>query len=322
MIARSSRASPGGSSALRTSWTRRSEFVTVPSLSAQRRGRREDDVGQLGGRGQEDVLDDHEVARAQQVARPLLVGLGLDRVLADHVERLELAALHRVEHPGQVPATLRRDRHAPGRIELGPQRVVLDVLEAGQPIRQRAHVAAALDVVLATQRVEPGAVPPDVPGEQREADQRQDVVDGVVVLRDPERPADHRPVGRGEGVRGLADRRRRDAGLALGVGEGVRLDVRPVGLEARGGVVDERLVLEPGLDDLAGHRVGQGDVAADVEAEPQVGPFGGRRPARVDRDEPRPAVDALQQVVEEDRVGLAGVAAPQEDEIRLLDLTV
>ena len=34
MIQRSSRASPGGSSALRTRWTRRSEFVTVPSLSA------------------------------------------------------------------------------------------------------------------------------------------------------------------------------------------------------------------------------------------------------------------------------------------------
>ena len=35
MIQRSSRASPGGSSALRTRWTRRSEFVTVPSVSAQ-----------------------------------------------------------------------------------------------------------------------------------------------------------------------------------------------------------------------------------------------------------------------------------------------
>ena len=34
MIQRSSRASPGGSSALRTRWTRRSELVTVPSLSA------------------------------------------------------------------------------------------------------------------------------------------------------------------------------------------------------------------------------------------------------------------------------------------------
>jgi hypothetical protein len=76
------------------------------------------------------------------------------------------------------------------------------------------------------------------------------------------------------------------------------------------------------VDDLAGHRVGQGDIASDVEAEPQVGPFGGARPPGVDRDQPRAAVDALEEVVEEDRMGLAGVAAPQEDEIRLLDLTV
>jgi hypothetical protein len=76
------------------------------------------------------------------------------------------------------------------------------------------------------------------------------------------------------------------------------------------------------VDDLAGHRVGQGDVAPDVEPEPQVGPFGRARPARVDRDQPGAAVDPAEQVVEEDRVGLAGVAAPQEDEIRLLDLTV
>jgi hypothetical protein len=76
------------------------------------------------------------------------------------------------------------------------------------------------------------------------------------------------------------------------------------------------------VDDLAGHRIGQGDIAADIEPQPQVGPFGRRRAARVDRDQPGAAVDPAEQVMEEDRVGLAGVAAPQDDEIRLLDLTV
>ena len=73
-----------------------------------------------------------------------------------------------------------------------PQLVVLDVLEARQPIRERAHVAAALDVVLAAERVEAAAPPPDVPAQQREVDQRQDVVDRVVVLGDAQGPADHR----------------------------------------------------------------------------------------------------------------------------------
>jgi hypothetical protein len=81
-------------------------------------------------------------------------------------------------------------------------------------------------------------------------------------------------------------------------------------------------MVEAGVNDLAGHGVGQGDVAADVETEPQVGPLGGARAARVDRNQAGPAVDPLEQVMEEDRMGLAGVTAPQEDEIRLLDLTV
>jgi hypothetical protein len=33
-------------------------------------------------------------------------------------------------------------------------------------------------------------------------------------------------------------------------------------------------------------------------------------------------MDALQQMVEEDRMGLAGIGAPEEDDVRLLDLPV
>ena len=54
----------------------------------------------------------------------------------------------------------------------------------------------------------------------------------------------------------------------------------------------------------------------------RIGPFRRRRPARVDRVEPGAVADALEQVVEEDRVRLAGVAAPQDDQVRLFDLTV
>ena len=238
------------------------------------RGRRQDHVGELRGLGQEQVLDDEEVEALEQVDRPLLVGLGLDRVLADAVDRGQVAALHGVEHARQVPAALRRDGDAPLGVELGAERVVLDVLEARQPVGQGAHVAAALDVVLATQRVDAAAVAPDVTGQQDERDQRQDVVDRVVVLGDAERPADHRARGRGEGVGELADGLGRDAGLALGVLERVRLDLRLVGLEVDRGALDELAVLEPGGDDLAGHRVGQRDVAADVETEPAVRPLG------------------------------------------------
>ena len=68
MISMSSRASPGGSSALRTRWTRRSLEVTVPSDSHHDAGGRQHDVGELGGLGQEDVLDD-EAVETRQAAR-------------------------------------------------------------------------------------------------------------------------------------------------------------------------------------------------------------------------------------------------------------
>ena len=120
----------------------------------------------------------------------------------------------------------------------------------------------------------------------------------------------------------LADRVGRHAGLALGVVERVALDLRLVGLEVVGRPVDELAVLEALGDDLAPHGVREGDVGADVEAEPDVGPLRARRPARVDRVEPGAVADAAQEVVEEDRVRLAGVAAPQDDHVRLFDLLV
>ncbi len=119
------------------------------------RARGQHDVGQLGGLRQQDVLDDEEVEAREQLARVLDVGLGLRRVLADHVQRAQLAALHALEHLRQVPAVARHDLAAPGGLEAGARLgVALDVLEAGQLVRDRAHVAAALHVVLAAQRVE------------------------------------------------------------------------------------------------------------------------------------------------------------------------
>ena len=163
---------------------------------------------------------------------------------------------------------------------------------------------------------------PTCPVSSDEVDQRENVVDRVVVLGDPEGPADHRPRRVREGMGELADRVGGDAGLALGVVERVGLDLRLVRLEIGRRAVDELLVLEAGGDDLAPDGVRQRDVGADIEAQPDVRPFGRARPARVDRVEPGAVADAAQEVMEEDRVRLAGVAAPQDDQVRLFDLTV
>ena len=96
MIAISSRASPGGSSALRQRCTRRSLLVTVPS-----------DSHQLADAGKTTSASSPVFVRkmsctirwrrpAQQFDRVLLIGLRLRRVLADDVQRVEFAAFHRV----------------------------------------------------------------------------------------------------------------------------------------------------------------------------------------------------------------------------------
>ena len=79
---------------------------------------------------------------------------------------------------------------------------------------------------------------------------------------------------------------------------------------------DELLVHEPGVDDLAGDGVRERDVGADVEPEPEIGPLRRGGAARVDDHQLRAAVHRLQQVVEEDRVRLARVRAPEHDQVR------
>ena len=170
------------------------------------------------------------------------------------------------------------DGDAPGLLEPRPRLVVdFQILEAGEVLGDGAHVAAALHVVLAAQRVQPRAVAADVAGQQGQVDQRENVVDGVVVLGDAERPADHGAVGAGIGVGGLADRLGRHAGLALAPLQRPLLDAGGVRLVAFGGAIDELAVVQPGMDDLAGDRVRERDVGADIDPEPACRPTGRSR---------------------------------------------
>ena len=163
---------------------------------AQRRRRGEDDVGELGGAREEEVLDDEVVEPLEQPLGALLVRLSLGGVLADDVDGAQLSPLHRLEHPGEMEPGLRRDRRAPRRVELRANAVVADLLEAGQLVGDRAHVSPTLDVVLPAQRLQARAPLADLARQQREVDQREDVVDGVVVLGDAERPAELHVLGR------------------------------------------------------------------------------------------------------------------------------
>ena len=60
MICQSAFASPGGSCAFLHFWTRRSVEVWVPSFSAKQAAGK-NNIGELCGLGQEDILHDHEL---------------------------------------------------------------------------------------------------------------------------------------------------------------------------------------------------------------------------------------------------------------------
>ena len=159
----------------------------------EERGGREDDVGEGRGLREEDLVRDDELAGVDRGADVRGVGVGLDDVLAEHDQRLELAGDGRVEHLRDPEAALGPDRNAPGRLEPGADLGVGDLLVAGEDVGHRAHVGGALDVVLPAQRVRAAAVGgADAAGQRREVAERPHALGAVRVLGDPE-PPDDRP---------------------------------------------------------------------------------------------------------------------------------
>ncbi|MEM8902579.1 MAG: hypothetical protein AAGF02_02660 [Actinomycetota bacterium] len=221
-----------------------------------------------------------------------------------------------------VLAAAGRDRRPPRGLEAGPGLGIDHVGETGELVRQGAHVAAALDVVLAPQRYQPRTPTADVTGEEREVDEREDVVDAVVVLGDAEGPADLRPFGGRVGVGDLADRLGRDAGELLAARQRVGLDVGGERIEAVRRPFDESWWWRSAAMISPGDGVDQRDVAADIEAEPQVREAGAVGAAGTDAERLRAVAEPGQEVVEEGRVRGAGVRAPEEHHVGLLDLGV
>jgi len=154
-----------------------------------------------------------------------------------------------------------------------------------------------------------------VTAEQRQVDERQDVVDAVVVLGDPEGPAHLGARGAGVGVRQLADRVGRDPRDGTAALQGPLLDRGGVLGEAAGRALDEVAAHEAGVDDLTGDGVRERDVGADVEAQPQVRPLRRLGAPGVDHVELGAVAHPLEHVVEEDGVRAAGVGAPQHDHV-------
>ena len=201
--------------------------------------------------------------------------------------------------------------------ELRPRRRVGHLLVAGVDVGQGAHVAGALHVVLAAQRVHAGARPAEVAGEQRQVADGQHVLGAVRVLGDAHRVDDG-------GARGRAPNRRA-ASTSLSAGtpvisstqlRRVRRQDLAQRLEALGALGDELLVGQALVEDDVHEAVEQRHVGARPQLQVQTS---ARRAMSISRGSATmsraPLRSGLLDVQRADGVRLGRVGADDQDRV-------
>ncbi len=291
----------------------------------EERGPGQEDVGVLGGLIEEQVLYDDQVHRHERGGHVLGVRVRLGQVLALDEDAPERAVDGRAEHVRDAQAGFRMDRRAPQVGEQLTYRRIGHVAVARQLMRERAHVARTLDVVLATQRADADAFAPDVAGRHGQVGHPHDHRRTLAVLGDAQAVVDRGVRGGGVQPGGGAQLGGRDAGDRLHrLGAVLRPgDERGPCLDVLAPLIDERLVHEPFGDDDVGHGVDDGHVRAgqelqvmaglDVRAAHEVDP------ARVDDDELGALTQSPLHPRREDRVAVGGVGPDDDDDVRLGD---
>ena len=164
---------------------------------------------------QEQILHHDAFHGCQRLGNVLGVRIGLEDVLALAVEPLEGAFDGRVEHVRNAQARLLVEGDAPKRLEHLPRGIARDVPVAGKLVREGAHVAGALHVVLAAQGVHAHARPADIAGRHGEVRDGHDRGRALAVLGDAEAVIDRAVAARGVSPRRAPDVSGGDAGELL-----------------------------------------------------------------------------------------------------------
>ena len=277
----------------------------------------------LGRFVQEQVLHDDALHRGQRGGDMLGVGVRLGRVFALHIEGLEGAIQRGFHHVGNAQARLRVDRHAPGAVEQLARHRVRQVPVARQLVRERAHVAGALHVVLAAQRVHAHALAPDVARGHREVRDAQHHRAALAMLGDPQAVVDRAVATGGVQARGTAHQRSghaRDVGHGLGRVLGLRDEIAPA-LERRrlATLGHEGLVHQAFGHDNMGDGIDQRDVGARTQLQVVVRLHVRRAHqvdgARVGHDQLGALTQATLHARAEHRVAVGRVGADEQDDI-------
>ena len=224
---------------------------------------------------------------------------------------------HRVHDLDHGEARGRVELRAPELFQMRPRRIVVGMAVVGKHHRDQPGIGGALDVVLATQRVQPGARPADLAAEQREGDQAAGIVGAVV---DWLMPMPQRIIAVRARANSRATRRSCSAGtpqsgaMASGVSAATCVAQRIEVFRMRRDILP---VVEPLLDHRMDHRVQHRHVAAGREAHHLRRMAVERTAARVERDQRRAARRGLLQEGGGDRVVLGRPGADDDDDLGL-----
>lgn len=238
------------------------------------------------------------------------------RVLAEHEDRSNLPRTSSFHHlrDGQ-PDLLREALYSPRRLEFRPCLGRGDHLIAREDVRESAHVAGTLDVVLATQGVDSTARDAEVSRDQGYVGAGLDVVDAGRVLGDAHGIEDRAGLRAGEEACRLAELLGRNSRDLLHLLRAVLRHRRPEFLESLGPLGDVGLVLEA---------LGQDDVHEAIQPchirpgkwlQVDVGDASDLGLTRIDHDDPGASFLGGHDVGRKDRVSLGGVTARDEEDL-------
>jgi hypothetical protein len=288
---------------------------------------RQEHVRVIRGLVEEEILHDHAFHGGEAPRHMRRVGIGLKNILALDVNAAESALDGGVEHVRDAQPRLFVERDAPSLLEDRTHGVVRDVPVAGEFMREGAHVARALDVVLAPQRIDAHPAPPKVSRREGEIGDRQHRGRTLAMFGDAEPIIDCRIAAGGIEPRGFSDGVGGNAGdfcdLFRAIA-GFRYKLRPI-LEFLpvATFAHESLVDEPFGDDDMGKRGQDRDIGARLQGK-MIVRLHMRHPDKVDpagieNDQLGALAQSFFHAGSEHRMRIGRVGTDNQDHIRFID---
>ena len=235
---------------------------------------------------------------------------------------MHLALVDQVTQVGELIALLERELflgHAPSLGKLGASGGVGDFLVARVQVGQHAHIAGALNVVLATHGREAGVGFADLAGNAGDGGDGVHRLQVLLLLAYAHAPAnDGRRLRRGVHLGSLVDQRGLDTRDVLYGFGSVVLDGLPPLVKAVRVLGDELLVVEAIVDQAVGKGVEERHVATVLDRKVDVGDTRGFDMARVGDDDLATLFFGSHDTPCDDGVRIGRVIAEEENAARIL----